>query len=86
MTAEEERTYETAVERLDQIIKRLDSGEAELRETLDLCGEAKELVEYCAKHENACALECLVLAGDNNLNATAVCDRAIGGNPPVYRI
>ena len=48
MTAEEERTYETAVERLDQIIKRLDSGEAELRETLDLCGEAKELVEYCA--------------------------------------
>lgn len=45
---EDERTYETAVERLDQIIGRLDSGEAELRETLELCGEAKELVEYCA--------------------------------------
>lgn len=48
MTDQDGRTYETAVERLDQIIKRLDSGEAELRETLDLCGEAKELVEYCA--------------------------------------
>ena len=42
-----ERTYEQAVERLEQIIKRLDSGEAELRETLALCGEAKELIVYC---------------------------------------
>ncbi|MCB0828740.1 MAG: exodeoxyribonuclease VII small subunit [Solirubrobacterales bacterium] len=48
MAERDGRTYETAVERLDQIIKRLDSGEAELRETLELCGEAKELVEYCA--------------------------------------
>lgn len=48
MTDEGGQTYESAVERLDQIIKRLDSGEAELRETLELCGEAKELVEYCA--------------------------------------
>jgi exodeoxyribonuclease VII small subunit len=42
-----ERTYEQAVERLEQIIKRLDSGEAELRETLALCSEAKELIVYC---------------------------------------
>jgi len=41
------RTYEQSVERLEQIIQRLDSGEAELRETLALCTEAKELIVYC---------------------------------------
>lgn len=39
--------YEAAVARLEQIIARLDSGEAELRETLALCREGKELVQYC---------------------------------------
>ncbi len=42
-----ERTYESAVERLEEIIARLDSGEAELRETLALCGEAKGLIVFC---------------------------------------
>src|SRR5207248_11190003 len=32
----EERTYETAVARLEEIIRRLDSGEAELREALEV--------------------------------------------------
>jgi exodeoxyribonuclease VII small subunit len=40
--------YETATARLDEIIARLDSGDAQLRETLDLCAEAKDLIEYCA--------------------------------------
>lgn len=40
-------SYEQAVERLEQIIARLDSGEAELRETLALCAEAKELIVFC---------------------------------------
>ncbi|MCB0828062.1 MAG: exodeoxyribonuclease VII small subunit [Solirubrobacterales bacterium] len=40
--------YETAAARLDEIIARLDSGDAQLRETLDLCAEAKTLIEYCA--------------------------------------
>ncbi len=44
----DERTYETAVARLEEIIRRLDSGEAELRETLELIGEGRELVSYCA--------------------------------------
>ncbi len=43
-----ERTYESAAERIEQIIKRLDSGEAGVRETLDLVQEGRELVEYCA--------------------------------------
>jgi len=43
-----ERTYEVACGRIEEIIRRLDSGEAGLRETLDLCREGRELVEYCA--------------------------------------
>ncbi len=41
-------TYESAVARVEQIIKRLDSGEAGLRETLALVREGRELIEYCA--------------------------------------
>ncbi len=43
-----ERTYESAVARIEEIIKRLDSGEAELRETLALVKEGRELVDFCA--------------------------------------
>jgi exodeoxyribonuclease VII small subunit len=41
-------TYEAATARLEAIIKRLDSGEAGLRETLELCREGRTLVELCA--------------------------------------
>ena len=43
-----ERTYETAIARIEEIIRRLDSGESGLRETLDLVKEGRDLVEYCA--------------------------------------
>jgi exodeoxyribonuclease VII small subunit len=43
-----ERTYETATARIEEIIRRLDSGDAGLRETLDLVKEGRELVEFCA--------------------------------------
>ena len=48
-----QHTYETAAARLEGIIKRLDSGEAGLRETLDLCREGRELVEFCAAELDA---------------------------------
>jgi exodeoxyribonuclease VII small subunit len=41
-------TYETAAVRIEAIIRRLDSGEAGLRETLELCQEGRGLVEFCA--------------------------------------
>jgi len=41
-------TYESAVARIEEIIRRLDSGDAGLRETLDLVKEGRDLVEYCA--------------------------------------
>jgi exodeoxyribonuclease VII small subunit len=43
-----EHTYETAIARVEEIIRRLDSGEAGLRETLELVKEGRDLVEYCA--------------------------------------
>ena len=48
-----ERTYESAVARIEEIIRRLDSGQAGLRETLDLVKEGRDLVEYCAAELDA---------------------------------
>lgn len=47
-TAGPPQSYETAVARLEEIIRRLDSGDAGLRETLELVREGRGLVEYCA--------------------------------------
>jgi len=51
--SEKPDSYEVAVERLEEIIDRLDSGQAGLRETLDLCREGRELVDYCASELEA---------------------------------
>ena len=48
MNETQQHTYESATARIEEIIRRLDSGEAGLRETLDLCKEGRELVEFCA--------------------------------------
>ena len=42
-------TYEAAAARVEEIIRRLDSGEASLNETLELVKEGKALIELCAK-------------------------------------
>jgi exodeoxyribonuclease VII small subunit len=47
-TPEPELTYEQASARIEAIIRRLDSGEAGLRETLDLVSEGRRLIEFCA--------------------------------------
>jgi exodeoxyribonuclease VII small subunit len=41
-------SYEDAVGRLEEIIARLDSNEAGLRETLELCREGRLLIEFAA--------------------------------------
>ncbi|MEJ7891898.1 MAG: exodeoxyribonuclease VII small subunit [Solirubrobacteraceae bacterium] len=48
MSVEVEQTYETASARIEAIIRRLDSGDAGLRETLELCHEGRALIEFCA--------------------------------------
>ena len=42
------QTYEAASARVEEIIRRLDSGEASLDETLELIREGKALIELCA--------------------------------------
>jgi exodeoxyribonuclease VII small subunit len=46
--AAQELSYEQAAARVDEIIRRLDSGEASLSETLALVAEGKTLIERCA--------------------------------------
>lgn len=46
-------SYEVALGRLEQIIDRLDSGQAGLRETLELCKEGRDLLAYCAAELDA---------------------------------
>ena len=41
-------SYEDASARVEEIIRRLDSGEASLNETLALVKEGKSLIELCA--------------------------------------
>ncbi len=47
------QTYETAAARVEDIIRRLDSGEASLNETLELVREGKALIELCARELSA---------------------------------
>lgn len=46
-------SYEEAAARVEAILKRLDSGEASLSETLHLVREGKELIERCASELEA---------------------------------
>jgi exodeoxyribonuclease VII small subunit len=46
--ADQPQTYEAAAARVEEIIRRLDSGEASLDETLALVSEGKTLIELCA--------------------------------------
>jgi exodeoxyribonuclease VII small subunit len=49
----EPQTYEAAAARVEEIIRRLDSGEASLSETLALVSEGKALIELCASELSA---------------------------------
>ena len=46
-------SYESATARIEEIIRRLDSGDAGLRETLELLREGRGLVEWCAAELDA---------------------------------
>jgi len=49
------QSYETASARVEEIIRRLDSGDASLNETLELVREGKALIELCAGELEAVA-------------------------------
>jgi len=47
------QSYEAASARVEEIVRRLDSGQAGLRETLELVREGRTLIEYCAAELDA---------------------------------
>ncbi len=49
LPTEPPQTYEAAAARVEEIIRRLDSGDASLNETLALVAEGKGLIELCAR-------------------------------------
>jgi exodeoxyribonuclease VII small subunit len=46
--SDEPQSYEVASARVEEIVRRLDSGQAGLRETLELVREGRSLIEFCA--------------------------------------
>jgi exodeoxyribonuclease VII small subunit len=50
---EEPQSYEAASARVEEIVRRLDSGQAGLRETLELVREGRSLIEFCARELDA---------------------------------
>lgn len=73
---DETLTYEAAVSRLEEIIRRLDTGQAGLRETLDLCAEGKKLIEFAAGELEA------VGKGLEQLNLDELIARLEAAEPP----
>ena len=71
-----ELTYEQAAGRIETIIRRLDSGEAGLRETLDLVREGRTLIEFCAAELEA------VGKGLEELELDQLVARLEAGAPP----
>ena len=69
-------TYESACTRIEEVIRRLDSGEAGLRETLELCQEGRKLVEFCAGELDA------VAQGLEELRLDELVTRLEAGLPP----
>lgn len=59
-----EPDYESAAARVEAIVRRLDSGEAGLRETLELVREGRALIEFCAAELAAVGGEVEALALD----------------------
>lgn len=49
----EPASYEVASARVEEIVRRLDSGQAGLRETLELVREGRALIEFCAAELDA---------------------------------
>ena len=85
MSEESQLSYEDAAARVETIIRRLDSGEASLKETLELVKEGKMLIERCASELESvsgaletpwCSLSLWTSAGSSSaeISASAISD------------
>lgn len=63
-----EKTFENALHELEEIVKKLESGNAELEEAIDLYTEAMKLAKFCnEKLNDATAKVNKILTEDNEL-------------------
>jgi exodeoxyribonuclease VII small subunit len=75
------QTYEAASARVEEIVRRLDSGQAGLRETLDLVKEGRLLIEYCAAELEAVGGDLEELRLDELVARLEGSEQAAGGPP-----
>lgn len=57
----ETKSYEEAINRLNEILKILESGQQSLQETLKLMAEGKELLSFCQEELQAAEKQLEVL-------------------------
>lgn len=63
-----EKTFENALQELDEIVKKLESGNVELEAAIDMYTEAMKLAKYCnEKLNDATAKVNKILTEDNEL-------------------
>ncbi|MBV9932161.1 MAG: exodeoxyribonuclease VII small subunit [Alphaproteobacteria bacterium] len=73
-----ELTFEAALKRLEEIVRRLESGEASLDESIELYGEGDRLREQCETRLQAAQarIEKIQLGRDGKPTGTAPFDAA----------
>ena len=67
MSDEKERTFETALAELEEIVSRLEAGELTLEESLALFEQGQELAAYCNKLLDNAALRVEQLTEDGEI-------------------
>lgn len=64
--SEKSVNYEASVRRLDEIVKRLEQGDAQLEEAMKLFQEGTELIRLCTKLLDGAELEIVKLMKGEN--------------------
>ncbi|HEX4033753.1 MAG TPA: exodeoxyribonuclease VII small subunit [Solirubrobacteraceae bacterium] len=82
MSEQTPQSYEAASARVEEIVRRLDSGQAGLRETLDLVKEGRLLIEYCAAELEAVGGDLEELRLDDLVARLEGSEQAAAGPPP----
>jgi exodeoxyribonuclease VII small subunit len=75
------QSYEAASARVEEIVRRLDSGQAGLRETLELVKEGRSLIEYCAAELDAVGGDLEELRLDELVARLEGSEQTAGGPP-----
>ncbi|MCL6593395.1 MAG: exodeoxyribonuclease VII small subunit [Alicyclobacillus sp.] len=67
-------TFEAAMQRLEECVRRLESGELPLSESIDVYKQAMQLVQFCRQQLDKAELEIEQLLGEETGQGTATAD------------